>query len=129
MRKLLMGVATALFSLAFIGVSASVASAATHEHALSTHSLWVNGSVAPSSPDNSCAHPGYSTIQSAVTASQSGATIHICTGTYAEQVQISQALSLVKVNGPVTVALPAVPAVSSTTCDTTIDNALGSSVQ
>jgi hypothetical protein len=129
MRKLLMGVATALFSLAFIGVSASVASAATHEPALSTHSLWVNGAVAPSSPDNSCAHPGYSTIQSAVTASHTGATIHICTGTYTEQMQISHGLSFKTVDGAVTIALPASPAVSTTTCDRTVDNTFGASVQ
>jgi hypothetical protein len=129
MRKLLMGVVATLFSLACIGASASVASAQTRQHALSTHSLWVNNAVAPSSPDNTCAHPGYSTIQSAVTASHTGATIHICTGTYAEQVQISHGLSLKTVDGAVTIALPATPAVSTTTCDTTVDNALGASVQ
>jgi Right handed beta helix region len=129
MRKLLMGVSAALFSLAFIGFTASMASAKTHEPALSTHSLWVNNAAAPSSPDNSCAHPGYSTVQSAVTASHTGATIHICTGTYTEQVQISHGLSLKPVDGAVTIALPATPVISTTTCDTTVDNAFGASVQ
>ena len=49
-----------------------------------------------SGPDTvpGCAHPAYSTIQTAVTAVNSGSTIYVCAGTYTENVTISQPLVL-----------------------------------
>ena len=55
-----------------------------------------------------CPKPLYSTIQSAVTAASSGDTIHVCAGTYPEQVLITKSLNLSGDNGaliePVNVA-------------------------
>src|ERR1700722_8246933 len=134
MRKLLMGVAAALISLGFIGVSASVASAKTDRAStrvaapLSTHTLWV-APHAPSGNGKSCADNGYSTISSAIAASATNATIHVCTGTYTEQLQITHALKIEGSGGPVTVALPASPADATTTCDQAENAAGGPSAQ
>ena len=119
MRTFRMGVVAALLSLAFVGVTASVASAA------SLHSLWVNKAFAPSAPSNSCTHPGYRSISSAIAAAEPGANIYVCTGTYTEQLQITRAVSIVAVDGTVTVALPASPADATTSCDRAIDAAVG----
>ena len=78
--------------------------------------LWVSPAAVSVTP-GSCAKPGYNTIQSAINAAPAGATIRVCAGTYVEQLQITQAVSLVGV-GAVTVQLPAVPANSTTACDT-----------
>ena len=43
--------------------------------------------------DTSCSSPGYSTIQSAVTAASSGDTIVVCAGTYAGAVVNAKALT------------------------------------
>ena len=81
--------------------------------------LWVSNSVPVSSPGNSCTHPGYSTIQAAITAASNGTSVEVCTGTYAEQLTITKALKLDAANGAgtVVVTLPATPADSITACD------------
>jgi hypothetical protein len=85
--------------------------------------LWVAAApTAISASDSSCAAPGYNAIQSAVNAAPAGAVIHVCAGTYAEQVQITQSVSIVG-SGPVTVQLPSTPANSTTACDTASDTA------
>ncbi|MGP0100120.1 MAG: right-handed parallel beta-helix repeat-containing protein [Solirubrobacteraceae bacterium] len=91
-----------------MAIPAAGASAAT---------LWVSNSAAVSSPGNSCTHPGYKTIQSALAAS--GATVEVCTGTYTEQLTITKTVKLVAVNGAGTakVVLPGSPVVSTTPCD------------
>lgn len=85
-------------------------------------SLYVSN-VAPlaGAPGTSCTHPGYATIQSAINAAASGATIHICASVnpYVEQLTITQPVSLVT-NGPATVQLPAAPVNSTTSCDNSI---------
>ena len=85
-------------------------------------SLYVSN-VAPlaTAPGTSCTHPGYATIQSAIGAAASGATIHICASVnpYVEQLTITQPMSLVT-NGPATVQLPATPVNSTTSCDNSI---------
>jgi hypothetical protein len=98
---------------AVVVVAPAVASATT---------VWVNRSaptVTP--PGTSCAAPGYSTIQSAVSAAgtAAGSTINVCASTYREQVAIEKAVTVKNAGGPVTVALPATPASSTTACDNT----------
>ena len=82
-------------------------------------SLWVSNSAPVSSPGNSCAHPGYATIQAAIAAAALNATVHICPGTYTEQLTIIQSVKIVAVDaaGSVKVVLPAAPANSKTACD------------
>lgn len=79
--------------------------------------LWVSPHTI-SSPGNSCAHPGFNSIQAAITGAPAGATINVCAGTYAEQLQITKSLSLVSQAGAVTVTLPATIANATTACDT-----------
>ena len=75
------------------------------------------GSAASSA---SCANPGNKTIQSTIEAASSGATLHICPGTYTEQLVIEKPIGLVAGGGPgsVKVVLPASPQDSKTPCDT-----------
>jgi parallel beta-helix repeat protein len=61
--------------------------------AASAANRWVNdedpnGGLYAAALGTSCNNPGYPTIQSAVTASSSGDRIHVCPGTYVEQVTI-----------------------------------------
>ncbi|MGO8871415.1 MAG: right-handed parallel beta-helix repeat-containing protein [Acidimicrobiales bacterium] len=97
--------------------------------------LWVsNKAPLTPAPGSSCGHPGYSTIQSAIDAAGSGATIYICggnrsSGPYVEQLTITQPVELVGIGKPI-VQLPDAapmnepggPQNSTTTCD----NAIGS---
>lgn len=93
-----------------LAISVADASAATR---------WVSNSASISSPNNSCTHPGYNTIQSAIAAPGSG-TIEVCTGAYAEQLTVTKAVKLDAANGAGTakVVLPGTPADSTTQCDT-----------
>jgi hypothetical protein len=65
----------------------------------------------------SCAQPTYASIQEAIASPAS--TIDVCPGTYTEQLKIERALKLQAVSGvgTATVAMPAAPAPSATTCD------------
>jgi hypothetical protein len=78
----------------------------------SANTVWVSGAT-PSTPFNSCTHPGYNTIRAAIEAPTT--TIHVCAGTYAEQLQINRALTVIGEAGA-TVQLPASPAVSTSSC-------------
>ena len=80
---------------------------------------WVSKWRPVSAPGNSCTHPGYSTIQSAINAVAPGAVIHICAGTYTEQLTITRVLVADR-SGAVTVKLPTSPVNSTTTCDNAI---------
>jgi Right handed beta helix region len=74
---------------------------------------WVSG-AAPSAPFNSCEHPGFNSIQSALSEG-TGSKIEVCDGTYAEQLNIERA---VKINGNgAKIQLPATPHKSETACD------------
>ena len=99
---------------AFAALSALVVPAA----GASAANLWVSNSATVSSPENSCAHPGYNSIQSAIAAAGSG-TVQVCTGTYTEQLTIVKPVKLSAANGAGTarVVLPSNPAVSTTACD------------
>jgi hypothetical protein len=96
------------FAIAMVG--AASASAAT---------LYVSN-TAPVLGGRSCAQPDYSSIQAAITAGGSGARISVCPGSYTEQLAITKAakLSAASGAGTATVAMPAAPKASPTSCDT-----------
>ena len=110
----MMGAITVALLAGLVAIPAATAGAA------SPSGLWVsNVATLASAPGTSCTHPGYSTIQSAVDAAAPGAAIHVCAGTYVEQLNISKSVSLTA-KGSVTVKLPATPQNSTTACDTEI---------
>ncbi len=83
----------------------------------SATTLWVSPAT-PSAPYNSCAHPSYSTVQGAINGP--GTTIHVCPGTYVEQLQIERPVTITAPETGATVKLPSTPVDSSTSCDTAI---------
>jgi hypothetical protein len=91
-------------------LAAASASAAT---------LYVSNSASVVAGGKSCAQPGYSTIQAAITAGGAGANVSVCPGTYTEQLEITNAVKLSAASGAgtVTVAMPSAPKESTTTCD------------
>jgi len=91
----------------------------------SASTLWVS-TKAPSAPFNSCEHPGYDHIEAAL--SGPGTAIHVCEGTYAEQLTIERPVKVTGYGGA-TVELPAVTANSSTPCDKASEEASGLSDQ
>jgi hypothetical protein len=126
MRKVL----TMLAALAVPLLALTVVVPATSAGAASSK-LWVSstGTLA-TAPGKSCAKPGYRTIQSAIAvAGNHGATIEVCTGTYTEQLTITNSVSLVASGGPVTVVLPATPADATTTCDLAVNSAYSTTDQ
>jgi hypothetical protein len=80
----------------------------------SANTAWVNNETPAKAPFNSCANPGFSAIQAAIGSPTT--VIHVCKGTYEEQLQIERALTITGEAG-VNVKLPAVPANSTTPCD------------
>lgn len=107
-RKVWVGaLATTVLALA----APAVASAATK--------LYVNG-AAPVGTGKSCESPSYTTVQAAITAASSGATIEVCAGTYTEQIEITKPLKLELAtgSGTATLQLPSAPTASATSCDT-----------
>jgi len=88
----------------------------TTTDAAKTNVLWVAPAHVVSGNGTSCVHPGYNSIQAAVSVAHAKATIDVCAGTYVEQVQVQRAVKLVA-NGAVTLKLPAHPADSTTACD------------
>ena len=109
MRALLIMVVAATAAAFLVPMSTSSAFGSTK---------WVG--TAPAVPGGtSCGAPAYNSVQAAINAATSGSTIHICPGTYTEQVQISKNLTITGQNTP-TLKLPAVPANSTTPCDTQI---------
>lgn len=109
-----------LVGLATVGLLA-VPQAGAAGHGKIHSKLWVSNSAPLAvAPGTSCAHPGYSTIQSAINvAGNFGATIEVCAGTYTEQLTMTQSVAL-KGSGAVTVKLPASPVNSTTSCDNAI---------
>jgi hypothetical protein len=90
---------------------AAIAAAALPAGA-SAGKAWVS-TATPSAPFNSCAHPAFDSIQDALAGSAT--TIEVCGGTYAEQLHVERAVSIVG-NGA-TLKLPAAPQKSETACD------------
>lgn len=112
------GLAAAAWALP---AAASAAATTAHSHP----ALWVSASAPVTSGNGtSCAAPGYATIQAAVNAAPSGATVRICAGTYQEQVQITAPVTLTGTGGVVTIELPAVPA-AATVCAATLTDQYG----
>jgi nitrous oxidase accessory protein NosD len=95
--------------LLLAAVTGSIAVPAT----ASATTLWVS-TKAPSAPFNSCEHPGYDHIETALAGP--GTAIHVCEGTYAEQLTIERPVTITGY-GATTVELPAVTANSNTPCD------------
>ena len=115
---------TLIAALAAVAVAGAMALPATVAGATSPSKIWVNGSAVPvGGTGTSCAHPGYQTVQAAINnAGNFGATIEVCTGTYVEQLTITNSVKLVSSGGPVTVKLPAAPANSATSCDAALSS-------
>jgi hypothetical protein len=80
----------------------------------SANTAWVNNTVPVKSPFNSCANPGFSSIQAAI--SSPNTSVHVCKGTYEEQLHIERELAVAGDAG-VTVKLPPSPTNSTTACD------------
>ena len=96
------------------GVIVAIAIALAAPAAASANTAWVNNTTAVKSPFNSCANPGFSSVQAAINSPNTA--IHVCGGTYEEQLQIKRALTLTGEAG-VTVKLPPSPVDTSTPCD------------
>lgn len=86
----------------------------------SAASLYVSNTAPVVPGGRSCAQPGYASIQSAIVAGGAGAKISVCPGTYTEQLAITNPVKLTAASGAgtATVAMPSVPADSTTNCDT-----------
>ncbi len=69
-----------------------------------------------SAPGTSCAHPEYTSVQTAINGATTGDTIDLCGGSYAEQLQIEKAVTLVGKSGA-KIVVPGTPGKSDTTCD------------
>jgi hypothetical protein len=97
-------------TLCVMGVATGAASAAT---------VYVSNSSPVVAGGKSCAQPGFKTVQAGVNAA-AGGTVNVCPGTYTEQVNISGAAKLTAVSGvgTATLAMPASPAQSMSSCDT-----------
>jgi hypothetical protein len=81
---------------------------------------------APSAPFTSCEHPGYNSIQAAVNAP--GTTIHVCQGTYHEQVHVEREVAITGFEGA-TLAVPSSPQNSTDPCDSAIETGSGLATQ
>jgi Right handed beta helix region len=91
----------------------------------SASTLWVSQN-APSAPFNSCEHPAYQHVQEAIDAPAQA--IHVCGGTYAEQLTIQRAVKITGYEGAKLI-LPPDTLDSSTPCDTANAEASGTSAQ
>lgn len=84
-------------------------------------SLYVSNSAPVVTGGKSCAQPNFATIQGALDALKAlpTGTINICPGTYTEQLTITKPDKLIVAGtaGSATVALPASPVASKTSCD------------
>ena len=92
---------------------ASLICAAALPAGASATTLWVSNKT-PSAPFTNCEHPGYSHIQEAVRGP--GTAIHVCAGTYEEQVQIERSVAITGYGAP-TLKLPATTADATSACD------------
>jgi hypothetical protein len=103
--------ATLVAMIAAAGALAAVPAAA------SAATLWVSHAPTVSGTGKSCTSPGYNTIQGALDHAAAAAKVEVCSGTYTEQLQITQAVTIAAA-GPATIQLPATPVDSTTACDT-----------
>jgi parallel beta-helix repeat protein len=105
--------AAALFTLGSVAGPVAVAGAVS-----GSSTLWVSN-VAAVGNNTSCSRPGYGSVSAALAAAPSGATIKVCSGTYDEQLAVTQPVAITAV-GSVTIAVPASPTDSTTACDTAL---------
>ena len=103
--------AALMTSVALVG-AASIATTA----GAAVPQFWVAHTATVAGNGTSCTRPGFNTVQAALSAAPSGAAVHVCSGTYAEQLTITKAVTLTA-NGPVTMQLPGSPADSVTACE------------
>jgi hypothetical protein len=91
-----------------------------------TGTLWVSSAPTVAGNGTGCSAPGFNSIQAAITAAPAGASVLVCTGTYTEQLTITEPLSIAATGaGAVTVQLPASPTADTTSCDTEIETTFG----
>jgi Right handed beta helix region len=72
-------------------------------------------------PFNSCSTPGYNSIQEAINVDPAGTAVHVCAGTYEEQVVLQKADSFAADSGA-TLKLPGSPTNSQSPCDNEPEN-------
>jgi parallel beta-helix repeat protein len=72
-------------------------------------------------PHSSCSMPGFNSIQEAINASPAGTTVHVCAGTYEEQVLLQKADN-VAADATATLKLPASPVNTKSPCDNEAEN-------
>ncbi len=126
MRKItaILAVLAAATLAGLVTVPATVAGASGPPSA-----LWVSPTgTLQAGPGTSCSLPGYRTVQSAINAGASGVTIHVCAGTYTEQLRIKKSLSLVGKGSP-SIVLPATPVNGTSSCDLASNAAVGDHLQ
>ena len=75
--------ALAVACVAILAAAPAIASATT---------VYVSNSPAKA-PFNSCASPGYNSIQTAIGVNAPSTVVHICNGNYAEQLKIEKAVT------------------------------------
>jgi len=96
-------------------------------------SLYVSNSAPVVTGGKSCAQPNFATIQGALDALKPlpSGTVHVCPGTYTEQLSITKAIKLLVAGTPgsAKVVLPASPANAKTTCDEASEAALSEANQ
>lgn len=99
----------AILACSAIAAAAAIALPA----AASANTVWVSSTATPRAPYNNCEHPGYSHIQPAIEAPTT--TVHICKGTYAEQLTITRPVNIE--GNESTLDLPVPTAFTHTPCD------------
>ncbi|HXD53774.1 MAG TPA: hypothetical protein VN618_03390 [Solirubrobacteraceae bacterium] len=108
-RRLIRALAALLPALC-MAAAADAAGAAT---------VYVSNSAPVVPGGKSCAQPGFGAVQAGIEAAKGG-TVDVCAGTYVEQVSITSPVKIVAVSGigTATLAMPASPARSESSCDT-----------
>lgn len=103
----------------FIGLCVMLCAVVAPAAASASANLWVSSSATVASPGSSCAQPGYNTIQSAIEAGSAGASVHVCPGSYTEQLTIVKPIKLLAAGGAGTakLLLPSKPVNATSSCD------------
>jgi hypothetical protein len=126
MRKMtvILAVLTAVTLAGLVAVPATMAGASGPPSA-----LWVSPTgTLQAGPGTNCSLPGYRTVQSAINAGASGVTIHVCAGTYTQQLKIKKSVSLIGKGSP-SIVLPGTPANGTSSCDLASNTAVGDHLQ
>lgn len=113
MKRIKTNIGTRLGLAAAIGVLAPAAVLAVAPAVALANTAWVNNGKPVKAPYNSCQNPGYGSVQAAL--SGPSTTVHVCVGTYVEQLEIKHAVKIEGESG-VLVQLPSSPATASSAC-------------